>query len=943
MPNLLNNWMAIPILIGALALAVLALVLRRRLASRRELERHARELAALADVGRSIAQSRLEVDALCDLIYRKSSQIVDTTTFQIGLFEDHQYAIRIWLREGERLPPTRFELKPGAGLVEWVRASKQPVLVRDFERELDTLPARPQYLSAQPPRSAVFVPLIAGDAAVGAIAIQSRQPGAFDQEHVRLLSIIANQAAPVIANVRLLEAERRRVTQLQLIGEVSRQVAAILDLDVLFDKVVELIHAHFNYYFVAVVLWEEETGELVLAGTTDPAIRGRRVKFGQGISGWVVQAGEPLLSNDVSNDPRYLPVTSLPETRSELAVPLIFGQTILGALDVESSAPDAFTEEDIFILRTLADQVAIAIHEARLYAAEREQAWISTALLQVADATAQASSLDEVLETVARITPMLAGVDRCGILLWDPIQGVYRAASSFGLGERAASFAALRLKAEAWPELKQLAQSGGVMQIESPEGWLCEAFGRGPTLALPLYARGEPAGVMLVGSPEGSELSKRRAALIMGIANQAALAIESAQLLAAQREEAWVNMALLQVAEAVGSQTDLHDILTTVVRLTPLLVGVEACLIFLLDRARGLFVSGDAYGLPRDRLPVFRTLSIPRAAWPITEGQADVPRHVIDALQLRAPLAWNLVAKGEVVGVMLIDGGTETLAASTRRANILAGIASQTAMAIVNAQLTEESIARQRLEQELQVARKIQESFLPERNPALPGWQIAAFWRSARQVGGDFYDFIWLQEGSERLGIAIADVADKGVPAALFMALCRTLLRAVAISGRNAADALMRMNDLILSDARSDLFVTIFYVVLDTRSSQIGFANAGHNPPLLLRAAQPIPDAEYLTRHGIALGVMPGIRLDEDTRQIEPGDVLVLYTDGVIEALNEANEEFGLERLERCALDHLHESAAGIVREVKRTLQAHVGDEPPFDDITLVVVKRLGA
>ncbi len=935
----LANWTVFPLVIGAAALVALIWVLRRRIVSRRELERRAQELATLASAGRAIAQSRLDVDALCELIYRQASQIVDTTTFQIGLFEDHQYDIRIWLRDGERRLPEKFDLAHGSSLIDWLRESRQPILVRDFERELDALPARPQYISSDPPRSAVFVPLVAGEDTVGAIAIQSDRPNAFDDDHVRLLSILANQAAPVIANARLLEAERRRVTQLQLIGEVSRQVAAILDLDVLFDRVVELIQSHFNYYFVAVVLREDETGELVCVGATLPQALGLRQKVGQGIIGMVVMSGEAWLVNDVSTEPHYLPLESLPETRSELAVPLVFGKDVLGALDVESSDVNAFTQEDVFILRTLADQVAVAIHEARLYAAEREQAWISTALLQVAEATVQASSLDDVLATVTRITPMLAGVDRCGILLWDALQGVYRAASSFGLDERTAAFEALRLSADEWSDLRQAHESDGMLRLDSAGGWTQEAFGPGSTLALPLYARGEMAGVMLVGSPAGSALSRRKASLIVGIANQAALAIEAEQLLAAQREEAWVNMALLQVAEAVSSQTELRDILTTVVRLTPLLAGVEACLIFLFNRSHVSFDGGEAYGLPRDRLSTFTALSVPAGEWLLDEGRADVPRQVIDALGLRAPLALGLQAKGDMVGVMVIDGNAESLAQSARRANILSGIASQIAMAIMNVRLAEESAAQQRLERELALARQIQQSFLPERCPALPGWQIAAFWRSARQVGGDFYDFIPTRDASGRMGIAIADVADKGVPAALFMALSRTLLRAVAILGRSPAEALMRANDLILSDARSDLFVTIFYMVIDPSSTRIAFANAGHNPPLLAWA----DGAQLLTPHGLALGVMPGIELAEQSLHADVGDVLVLYTDGVTEAQNETGDEFGLERLERGVIDTLRVggSAEDIVQAIKGALHAHVGDEPPFDDMTLVVVKRV--
>ena len=935
----LSNWSPLLILAAAAALAALAFLVRRRVLSRRELERRSSELDALVDFGRSITQSRLDVDALCELIHRKASQIVDTSSFQIGLFEDDRYAIRLWIREGERLPPAKFDLAHNGGLIGWLRQSKQSLLIHDFEREIDALPARPRYLSSQPPRSAVFVPIVAGEEAVGAVSIQNDRPNVFGDDHVRLLSIVANQAAPVIANARLLEAERRRATQLALIGEVSRQVAAILEIDVLFDRVVELIQSHFNYYFVAVVLREEDTDDLVFAGTTVEKMRGRRLKIGQGITGTVVQTGEPLLVNDVSADPHYIALASVPETRSELAVPLTFGQRILGALDVESSELNAFTQEDLFILRTLADQVAIATHEARLYAAEREQAWVSTALLQVAEATTQATSVEEVLETVVRITPMLSGVDRCGILLWDATRSVFRAAASFGLNERAPVFDALRLGADDWPDLFAAEATGEALQLDDTSGRLREAFGPGPLLALPLYARGERAGVMLVGSPEGSQLAKRKAALIAGIANQAALAIESSQLLASQREEAWVNMALLQVAEAVGSQTELRDILTTVVRLTPLLVGVEACLILLYDPASASFVAGDVYGIPRERLKLFADLRVPQAAWSLGEAPADVPLEVVERLQLSAPLAWPLVAKGDVVGVMVIDGGTETRAPSARHTNILAGIASQTAMAVMNAQLADEAAARQRLEQELRVARKIQESFLPERCPSLPGWQIAAYWRSARQVGGDFYDFIPLRDGTDRLGIAIADTADKGVPAALFMALSRTLLRAAAIGGRGAAEALMRTNDLILADARSDLFVTIFYIIVDASSEMARFANAGHNPTLVVRAASPVP--EYLTEHGMALGVMPDIRLEEQGLMIGQGDVVVLYTDGVTEALNATNEEFGLERLERCVTASLSGSADDIAWAIRQALREHVGDEPPFDDITFVVMKRV--
>jgi sigma-B regulation protein RsbU (phosphoserine phosphatase) len=189
------------------------------------------------------------------------------------------------------------------------------------------------------------------------------------------------------------------------------------------------------------------------------------------------------------------------------------------------------------------------------------------------------------------------------------------------------------------------------------------------------------------------------------------------------------------------------------------------------------------------------------------------------------------------------------------------------------------------------------------------------------------------------VGLAIADVADKGVPAALFMALSRTLMRATAMSGRSPSDALRRTNTLILSDARSDLFVTVFYGLLHPRSGNFTYANAGHNPPLWLNARSGV--AQRLQQHGMALGVINEMPLTEHTIQIEPGDVLTFYTDGVTEALNIDGAEFGVERLEQVVHAHADRSAEDIVAAIQAAVDEFVGNEPPFDDFTLVVLKRI--
>jgi GAF domain-containing protein len=331
--------------------------------------------------------------------------MMDTSTFQLGLFDGPRYNIRLWVRDGQRVPSQSFDLSDNPGLIGWVRKRASRCWCTTSSKSAIDRAGAAALFEPNPPRSAVFVPLIARDRAIGALSVQSFQPHAFADNHVRMLSIIGNQAAAAIYNTRLLEQERRRAAHLQIIGEVGQQIAAILDLDTLFHQTVELVRATFSYYFVAICVREENSNRIVFEGATHPALHNQHVHVGQGIIGWVVENGEILNVPDVTRDERYWPLASLPQAHSELAVPLIFGEQVIGAIDVESDQAAAFDDEDLYTLRTLADQIAIAIHEARLYAAEREQAWISTALLQVAEATGRATSLEEILDTVCALRP----------------------------------------------------------------------------------------------------------------------------------------------------------------------------------------------------------------------------------------------------------------------------------------------------------------------------------------------------------------------------------------------------------------------------------------------------------------------------------------------------------------------------------------------------------
>ena len=245
--------------------------------------------------------------------------------------------------------------------------------------------------------------------------------------------------------------------------------------------------------------------------------------------------------------------------------------------------------------------------------------------------------------------------------------------------------------------------------------------------------------------------------------------------------------------------------------------------------------------------------------------------------------------------------------------------------------------AHQAVEQELAVAGRIQASFLPHDLPHIPGWQIAVTLNPAKQTSGDFYDVIPLPEG--RIGLVVADVADKGTGAALYMALSRTLIRTFALEYADRPDQVLEAaNRRILADAQSDLFVTTFYGVIDLEAGSLAYCNAGHNPPFLIRAGA--SDVATLCRTGMPLGVLDDAEWQCSREHLAPGDTLVLYSDGLTEAHDENYCLFGAERLLETAQAHVGQPAAAIVDALMETVRAFRGTAPQSDDMTLVVITR---
>jgi serine phosphatase RsbU (regulator of sigma subunit) len=324
-------------------------------------------------------------------------------------------------------------------------------------------------------------------------------------------------------------------------------------------------------------------------------------------------------------------------------------------------------------------------------------------------------------------------------------------------------------------------------------------------------------------------------------------------------------------------------------------------------------------------------------------GSIEVRQVQLDSPVLRlmqeneVELALPLISQGELIGMLTLGARQDGQNYARADRSLLETLAAQVAPALRVGQLVQEQQEqvreRERIEQELRTAQEIQHTFLPKEVPALPGWQLVPFYQSAREVGGDFYDFLPFDDG--RLGIVIGDVAGKGVPAALLMTATRTMLRTAAQAHASPAEVLARVNDLLFDDIPPVMFVTCFYALLDPASGQMRFANAGHEPPF----RQTPGSAVELWATGMPLGMLPGTCYEEYETVIAPGESLLFYSDGLVEAHNRQREMFGFARLQSLLTGQRDEIP--LIDTLLEELRRFTGDEwEQEDDVTLLALHR---
>ncbi|HWS54261.1 MAG TPA: SpoIIE family protein phosphatase [Pyrinomonadaceae bacterium] len=406
---------------------------------------------------------------------------------------------------------------------------------------------------------------------------------------------------------------------------------------------------------------------------------------------------------------------------------------------------------------------------------------------------------------------------------------------------------------------------------------------------------------------------------------------------------------LLALISKVGvtllASATLDETLRQVARLVFEAVPAERCLIMLRDDASGdLRVRAAEM---RDRHPdvgevrVSRTIIeevVAQGRSVLTSDAQHDPRFrssTVTFQGIRSVLAVPLGVGERIFGLIYADSPLATSRFTEDHLKVLTTLGSVAAIRVENARLIEEHLEQQGLEREMQLAREIQQRFQPTAPPVVPGYELQGISFPSYQIGGDYYDFIPCQDG--RLVVALGDVSGKGTSAALLMSSLHAAVHAQVAACRPIAETIGAVNRYLADNTPPNRFVTLFYAELDALTGSLSFINAGHNPPVIAHAGG---TTEQLAAGGLPLGIMPEFSYREGRTTLQPGDVLVAYSDGVTEQQNPRGEEFGTARLQSVIMQNLDRSAAAIRDKIEAALSAFAQGTAAGDDITLLIVKR---
>jgi sigma-B regulation protein RsbU (phosphoserine phosphatase) len=570
----------------------------------------------------------------------------------------------------------------------------------------------------------------------------------------------------------------------------------------------------------------------------------------------------------------------------------------------------------------------------------QERAELLDFLLDVSDATSESLDLDRILARVAAYVKEVVPYDLFAILLFNERSRTLR--MRYGMGHREEILRNLSIKLDegitgAAATLRQPVMVG---DVRSDPRYLPTVDAVRTEMAVPMLARNKLVGVIDLQSTRPHAYKEQDRALLLLIASRVAVSIDNARLYRRVERQNKTLRTLAYLSQEFSSILALDELLRKIAKTIHAMISFDAFSILLLDPEKRVlrhrFSERYDQRVALDNIPLGKGLTGAAAQSRETVRVEDTladPRYIASHPDIRSEVAVPLIVQDRMVGVMDLE--SERIGYFTEdHVRLLGLLAPQIASSVENARLYEELASReQRMDQDLKAARKLQSVLLPREAPEIEGLDVAIRLRPAREISGDIYDFF--QHGNEYAVFAFGDVSGKGAAAALYGALVSGLLRTLAHRRRGPAELLKMLNDVLLERKVDAQYVTLTVLLWESRKCQLTLANAGAIPPMICRNGEIIkPKVE-----GVPAGLLDDREYEEVVFDAKPGDVIVLYSDGIQDQLNTKEEEYGKSRLARVLKKSGGAGVEAIADEILKSLDDFTSGAPAFDDQTMLVLK----
>lgn len=939
------------------------------------LELRTDQLDLIARVSKSLT-SVLDLDSLLSQITQMMAEEFNYQEVQIFLVEHAPLRIQYRagsgiMAEGHKEKTYTIDLESKIGLIpEAIRTGKIQ-FVNNVSEDPKYLPSPYKEIEVG---SELVVPLEYAGRVFGVLDVQDERVNAFSEADVDLLTTLSASISIAVRNASLYNTQLWRREVAESLRDIALSLAKSLPFEETLQKILSSILKVLPSDLALIALFEPEeqsttiqNGFLKLhsfVGLSDLSLpNGLTIKSD---SAWFMHGFDtmhPVIRKSGMPDP-ILEQLGFPGEASAISAPLTIGDKRVGVLILYNKKPYRYGTEATRLASTWSGYIGIALENQALEEETEAQSWLSTILLQVALSTQSITEVGKLTEVMGQLIMLLIGGRAGGIVAYDHERQAFTLNAVFGNAENAVNlpieFSEIELLETVIKSQTLTAVPGSL--IEKEIRGLFDLTAHSTVLLMPLSNHNEPTGLLLhVGNadyidlPPEQVLGKQAIAILQGIAQQTALTLQNISLVSKAEEETMISSFLLQVSKMLVGTSSLNDGLHQTIhmlydisgfdnlaflRFTPDDYSYEIAYRIVDQNSAFLFVDNgviDEKHLPSIQLfstPNVRDFPFEKLSFLLSPNTKSKRQEDKFSKQNLTWIVAPVMAQNECFGLILaLDSRA---AGRNQRDEMILGVAQQIASALQMAQFHHVRHQQNLVEKELNLARQIQKNFLPELLPEIAGYQTAVNWQTAKQVGGDFYDLFKIDD--LHWGFVIADVSDKGLPAALYMTVARTLIRAMGLDSTSPAATLTKVNHLLQLDAKGGYFITSFYGVLDLTKNCMTYCLAGHNPPVQLDAQS--GTATLLNKGGLALGIYDPVTYKDEKICFNPGDALVLYTDGVTETTSDSGDLFGNSRMLKNLHTNLKKHPSEIVTKLILELDKFKGNNPLSDDLTLLVVKR---